>query len=336
MKESFQGQNKWLRVLVLHVPLLLCLVLLLAYRGYASERTIIVLVVLQAGCSIYMLASAHRENEATLQHIDTLTKLVEKDEWEELSTFSEGRLEGLQHALYVALMQTRHHEKSLKQQREYMKEFISHISHQMKTPLAALVMYNELMEDESMSPEARRDFLKRSGQQLERLEWLIQSLLQIAKLEADTIVLERKPVSMDAVVEAVVDSHEIFAQGKDVRLLYEDAHAQPVEMDERWMIQAVENIVKNGVEHTPPGGQVRLWTEENRFTLSLFIEDSGQGMSEEQIDKVFEPFYSRKPDDASVGLGLALAKAIVVKHGGQIFVRSSLGKGTRFEIVLEK
>lgn len=325
------------KILVMHTPVLAAAVMAFFLPGQVGPVVIGGVVLLQAALSLWLYYNYWKRDRYVMRSLERMVVNIENGDWDRLKTYDEGMIAGLQQAIYEQLMQTRHHESSMRKQREYMKDFISHISHQMKTPLAALTMYVELMEDENMQPEVRADFIKRSDQQLDRLKWLIQSLLQIAKLEADSILLDKRDIPLGHIIECAAEDLDIIANEKGVEIDWsDDCSDTAIALDEKWMVQALENIVKNALEHTPEGGRVRIWTAQNRFTISLYVEDNGVGMDKEQIAKVFEPFYSRKQDDVSVGLGLALAKAIVVKHGGQIFVRSTKGEGTRFEIVFDK
>jgi signal transduction histidine kinase len=334
---SFYGKHT-LTAALKYVLFFLPPVAYLIYRGGRADNAALLLLLFSAvlaSCVALYLAWQRRRLYRALYKI---VQAAESGDTAELSTLEDGAAGAVQHALYKVLNEARHTVASGAAQKEYIKEFVSHISHQMKTPIASISMYLELMLDNPGMPRADAErFMARGQEQLKRLEWLIGTLLQIARLEADSIVMDKLPQSLADTLRAAMGTFEEIAAQKGVALTLDAEADFPLPQDEKWLAQAFENLLKNAVEHTPPGGEIRLSTGQNNFLVWVTLEDTGEGMDEEQIRHIFDAFYSRKDDDAGgAGLGLALVKSIVARHGGEIYVKSKKGQGTRFEVTFPK
>lgn len=225
-----------------------------------------------------------------------------------------------------------------KQRKQFLKDTISDISHQLKTPLAALQMYNEIISDEKTGNEVVENFTVKSRRELERMENLIQNLLKLARLDADAITLDRRIHRLRDFLEGCRD---IFAtraaqEGKTISLACGAENS--LRFDEVWLGEAVGNIVKNALDHTTAGDHIEISCEETLLATGIVVTDNGTGIHPEDIHHIFRRFYrSRFSNDRSgAGIGLSLAKAIVERHGGTIAVRSELGHGSEFRLVFPK
>ena len=230
--------------------------------------------------------------------------------------------------------------ESLKMERVFLKDTISDISHQLKTPLSSLKMFNELLLDGAMEDtDTLVKFLESSQNQLERMNWLIKNLLKMAKIEAGAVAFDtRKESAMDTVYEAL-EPLEFKGEAKNLRIeVKETSPGISFNHDKKWLAEAITNIVKNCIENTPEGGRMDIRITENPVMARIIIEDSGQGISPEELPRIFERFYKVRSntEGEGVGIGLALAKSIIEGQGGMISVKSSLGEGTSFTITFPK
>lgn len=218
--------------------------------------------------------------------------------------------------------------------KEFLKNMISDISHQLKTPLAALNMYMEILSEEYEHAETVKVFSKKSVQSLERMEQLVQSLLRMARLDTGSIVFEkRKDYVSELVLQASGELMERAGREKKTILL-EGETEEMICCDLDWTREAVTNLVKNALDHTEAGGVIKISWKRSPAMLRLAVEDDGSGIAPEDIHHIFKRFYrSRKSSDRQgTGLGLSLAKAIVEGQGGTLSVESSPGRGTVFQI----
>lgn len=219
--------------------------------------------------------------------------------------------------------------------KEFLRDMISDISHQLKTPLAALMMYMEIMEEEADREETVRRFTEKSMRSLERMEQLILSLLKMARLDTGNIVFEKRQCFAAGLVsEAVGELQERAArEGKTIRR--EGRPEEQVCCDPSWTKEALGNLVKNALDHTEAGGTIRVTWQRSPAFMRLSVEDDGCGILPEDIHHIFKRFYrSRQAGDRQgAGLGLSLAKRIVEEQGGSLSVESRPGMGSVFRIM---
>lgn len=218
--------------------------------------------------------------------------------------------------------------------REFLKNIISDISHQLKTPLAALNIYNGLLQNEAQGLPAVKEFAELSEQELDRIETLVQNLLKIAKLDAGVIAIEK---GMENVADMMRDIELHFAyrartEQKEMKLSGPDQ--APFLCDRDWLMEAVDNIVKNAFDHTEPGDTVSVEWSKSGSVVQIVITDNGNGIHPEDLYHIFKRFYRSRfsKDTHGLGLGLPLAKAIIEAHKGTIEVSSEPGIGTAFVI----
>ena len=223
----------------------------------------------------------------------------------------------------------------LKKDKENLKDFLSDISHQLKTPLASLVMFNDLMiENENMPYEDRVKFLKSSEEQLRRMEWLIMNILKMGRLEADVIKFNIYEQPLKETLEISVSSLLENIKNKNQNLTFTGDLEAEVRHDREWLAEAISNIVKNAVEPTEEGGDINIDVHKGSLITKIYIKDNGPGISEELQKKVFERFYKgeNSTNPTSIGIGLSLAKSIIEEQNGEIKLKSEKGRGTTFII----
>ncbi len=257
-----------------------------------------------------------------------------------LPAVGEGAFEILGHRFNQMANRLKLNVSQLTAEKVFLRNTISDISHQLKTPLSTLVVYNDLMSEQPDMEAARRaEFLELSHRQLQRLEWLIQSLLKMARLEAGSISFVKRPVNLRAVADAAAAALRTPADEAGVSVVIEERHeGATFTGDEEWLAEAVINIVKNAVEHSRPGGTVTVTVDHTPLTASLTVTDRGCGIEAADLPHIFERFYrsARSVKPNSIGIGLAMAKAIVEGQGGTISVRSERGRGSEFSVVFLK
>ncbi len=218
--------------------------------------------------------------------------------------------------------------------REFLKSTISDISHQLKTPLAALEMYQEIIAAEPDNPETVKTFSLKIDAALRRMEQLIQSLLKITRLDSGAIRFEKTRCSVPELVSLSVRDLSTRAEREHKRLLTDGDPALTLLCDPDWTSEAIANIVKNALDHTSSGAAVRVSWARAPGMLRISIADNGPGIAPEDIHHIFKRFYRsrRSLDTQGVGLGLPLAKAIIEGQGGVISVQSEPGEGAVFTL----
>lgn len=219
-------------------------------------------------------------------------------------------------------------------EKEFLKSTISDISHQLKTPLAALTMYQEIIAGEPDNPDTIRVFSEKMSISLKRIKQLIEAMLKITRLDAGGIVFEQQKNPVYEVVSHGINELKLRAKQENKEIVLKGDRNQTVSCDLEWTGEAIGNIVKNALDHTDSGGVVHIVWTLSPAMVRIQIKDNGSGISPEDIHHIFKRFYRGKKslDTQGIGLGLPLAKAIVEGQKGVISVKSELGAGTTFTI----
>lgn len=244
----------------------------------------------------------------------------------------EGELYRLFHEVNSLAAILNAHAENEKSAKIFLRNTISDISHQLKTPLAALNIYNGLIQDEAKELPVIQEFSRLSEQELDRIETLVQNLLKITKLDADTILLEKSLENVSELAEDI-KKHFLFRagqEGKEICLSGNDDIS--LLCDRNWIIEAISNLVKNALDHTEKGGVIHIQWRAFPSIVRITVKDNGSGIHPEDLHHIFKRFYRSRfsKDTQGIGLGLSLAKAIVEAHNGTIEVDSALGAETSF------
>jgi signal transduction histidine kinase len=228
---------------------------------------------------------------------------------------------------------------TLKEQTELLRsdkirltDAIADIFHQIRTPLTSMNIVVALLSDENLEYARRVQLTRELRKQLERIQWLIESLLKISKIDAGTAVFEAKEVPVRKLLEKASEPFLIPMELRDQQLIL-SAGDECFTGDFLWSVEAVGNILKNAMEHTPEGGRISVRAEETALYTEIVVEDSGEGFDKDDIPHLFERFYKgRNAGESSIGIGLALSRAIITSQNGTIKAENSPEGGARFVI----
>ena len=255
----------------------------------------------------------------------------------------------------------REREKREKQEKEYLKDVMSDISHQLKTPLASMDVFLDLLiNDKVGSEEERKKILNETSNQTRRMEWMVLSMLKLARIEAGAVMFEKKESSLKLILEEVVGGIKYLTDSRGQSLKIDCPDDIIVSVDPEWLTEALINVVKNASDYsvksdtsekkdgsekenssenkqlgTESGDNtIEISVEQNKVFTRIYIRDHGIGMDEETMMHIFERFYSKSSavNPNSVGIGLSLSKSIVEGLGGRITVDSTPGEGSTFKI----
>lgn len=248
----------------------------------------------------------------------------------------EGELYKLFHSVNTLAAVLNAHTESEFQAKEFLKDIISDISHQLKTPLAALNIYNGLLQSETENFPDLKEFAILSEQELDRIEALVQNLLKITMLDAGTIIIEKNVENVSDMMHDIGQHFAYRAKQEQKELILSGASDIMLFCDREWMMEAVSNLVKNAFDHTDAGKRICIGWKQMPDIVQIVVEDNGCGIHSEDIYYIFKRFYRSRfsKDTQGIGLGLPLSKTIVELHGGNIKADSILGKGSTFTINL--
>lgn len=251
-----------------------------------------------------------------------------------ISCDEEGELYRLFHEINSLAAVLNAHAENEEKGKEFMKNTLSDISHQLKTPLAALNIYNGILQEEAGDLSTVREFTSLSEQELDRIETLVQNLLKITKLDAGTIVIERSRENIGEMMNYVEKHFSCQALQEGKHLSLSGDREILLTCDRSWFLEAVSNIVKNAFDHTKERDYIHIQWRQLASVVQILITDNGSGIHPEDLPHIFKRFYRSRfsKDTQGIGLGLSLAKAIVEAHGGTIEADSELGRGTTFTL----
>ena len=228
----------------------------------------------------------------------------------------------------------------IRRDRDRSRDFLADVSHELRTPIAAMRMFNELLrEGADEDPATRAEFLESSRQQLERLDWLAQNLLELSKLDSGLVLLDLRPDDLRAAVESAVEQAEPTARRRGIELkLHMSSRPLRIRHDPQRIGQVVSNLIGNALKFSSSGGTVTVDVRGVEGGAEIEVRDTGVGIDAAELPRIFERFYrgslANEARGSGSGLGLAIVKSIVDMHGGRIGVDSSLGKGSSFVITL--
>jgi len=246
----------------------------------------------------------------------------------------EGAMYRLFHEVNSLVTMADAHADSERRAKEFLRRTISDISHQLKTPIAALNIYNGILQQETADAATVREFTSLSEQELDRIESLVQSLLKMARLDAGAITLERSPENVFDLLEHIKRQYSFRAEQEGKEIVLEGDEQTVFSCDRTWLAEAIGNLVKNALDHTAQGDRILVRWQQSPCLTQITVEDTGSGIHSEDLYHIFKRFYRSRfsKDTQGVGLGLPLAKSIVEAHQGSMEVHSKLGQGTAFTI----
>lgn len=248
--------------------------------------------------------------------------------------FDETKMSALETKLAKFLMMNQVGNAELQKEKQRVDELISDISHQTKTPVANLLLYAELLEEE-IQDEKSLELIQAIHRQAEKLSFLTQSLVKASRLENGMIQTVPKENDCGELLKAVVMQAEGKAAQKNMKLKLRAVESRAL-FDRKWTQEAVYNIVDNAIKYTKAGGKVEISVSIYALFTRIDIKDSGIGITEEEQPKIFGRFYrcSAAQQEEGVGLGLYLAREIIAGQGGYIKVQSKIGEGSVFSVFL--
>ncbi|WP_123042742.1 sensor histidine kinase [Cohnella candidum] len=297
-------------------------------------------IVLLAVLLAVLLVREYRRQLADIHRLAlTLEDTVKHNRPMAFRLYGEGELGILASGVQELSIRLRETIGQLHADKEFLKDTIADISHQLKTPLSSLIIYTDLLLEGNVDEERTREFLGTCRRELDRMEWLTLTLLKLARLEADAMLLQIRPASIPYTVERALNAVRRLAEDRQVSIVTvppspEAAELTEVPHDSRWLAEAIANLLKNAVEHSPSGGIVRAGWEKTPIFLRFYIEDDGPGIAEAELPRIFRKFYRGSSGGSGVGLGLPLAKTIAERHGGMLSAASRSEGGSRFVLTL--
>ena len=230
--------------------------------------------------------------------------------------------------------------RKIENEKENVKSLVTDISHQLKTPLANVELYNTLLAEEGISDEERLEFLETEGIAIEKLKMLVDSLINISRLEADMISIDKKEENLKECIESAISSVKADAAKKNITIKNDIKEDCILAIDRKWTTEAIFNLLDNAVKYTAPNGKINLSLDNGINYFALNIEDNGIGIDTDEYNDIFKRFYRSRNDivqnEKGSGVGLYLVRKIMNLQDGNVMVSSEKGKGSTFTLYFSK
>ena len=295
---------------------------------------LIVLILILAGIVIWQLLEKRKDRRRISSLSAYLSKVQDNAELPKIDETYEGTLHILQSEIYKTANMLQMEFASEQEKNRLMNELLTNVSHQIKTPLAAITIMTDNLERGNLSDRQRQICIRRIRQQTDHITALVRNLLVSSEIDAGVFKAKMEEIPLKQLVDKAADPLSALLEIKGIDFKTDIPREIIVKADQNWFSEAVSNILKNCTEHTPEGGEIRIQANASTLAADLLIEDTGEGMDEETLEHVFERFYKGGGNPDSNGIGMYLAKQIIQIHNGTIDVQSRLNEGTSFHIRL--
>lgn len=272
------------------------------------------------------------------QLTSTAKKIIDGDYSVTINENKEGEIAKLAVSFRSMKDVIRKNMKDLLVEKEFLGQMLQDISHQLKTPLSTISIYNEMLLTEDLPRQQQVQLLQNNEMQISRMNVLIQNLLKVAKIDAKAVSFDKEPLNLVNTINEVLSRLENIINERDLSIDWDGTEEVVVIHDKLWMQEALMNLLKNAIEHSKPGEKITLQVMNTPIYTELVIQDFGEGIAAEDLPHIFNRFYkasnSKKHD--STGIGLALTKAIIEAHQALIKVESVKNAYTKFTITFIK
>lgn len=274
-------------------------------------------------------------NDILIKLSDMLSIISDMREEEVFSMIDDSMFSKLQHQTLKLINVLKAQNKKMEYEKDEIKSLISDIAHQLKTPLTNMKIYSEFLQDEDLSKEDRKEFSQIVLLSLDKLCFLVESMIKMSRLESSVISLHKTKSDInEAILDAITSIYK-KAKGKNINIKFKPEYKIEIKYDKKWTTEAIFNIIENAVKYSPNNSTIFINIERYEMFVRIDIKDQGIGISEEEIPKIFRRFYRGKnvSNEEGIGIGLYLSREIISRQGGYIKVSSSQG-GSIFSIFL--
>ena len=294
-----------------------------------SIYIIIVCLVIES-ISLYFTKKKYNDISELTYKID---KILHNNDYTNFDVNKEGELAVLNSEIYKMTVRLREQSERLENEKNYLKDYLADISHQIRTPMTSIKMIISRLSSQEITFEEQFRLIKEISKLLTRIEWLITALLKVAQLKSDTVKLKKEKISVEKVISKALEPLRIQAEIKNVEIKQKIENGTNYKGDFYWSIEAISNILKNCIEHSENGGSIEIISKINPIYTEIVITDEGNGICKEDLPHLFERFYrGNNSGSESIGIGLYLTKMIISKQNGVITAKNRENKGAEFNI----
>lgn len=254
----------------------------------------------------------------------------------DIKDYEEGNISTLKNDIYKLTVKLKEGRDQSLQDKKELEQVLSDISHQIRTPLTSMYVINDLLSKDDIDAKAKQQFLEKNKMQLERIEWLVTTLLKMSRLDSGSVTLNLEEINIINVLEEALEPLQIPIELKKIQVHFKSKKKTMVLLDAHWTVEVFVNVLKNAYEHTKEEGSIDISVVDNPLYTEVSIHDTGTGIKKEELPHIFERFYTGSGNKESIGVGLNMAKKVMEKQHGEIYATSIEGEGTTFFIKFYK
>lgn len=264
---------------------------------------------------------------------DDIDRILRGDSAVSFADYSEGSMSILTAEIHKMTIRLREQNSALITEKNYLKESLEDIAHQLRTPLTSMVIILEMLRNPELSKHERMSSVQELHSLLSRMNWLIETMLGLSRIEAGAVKFQKQEIECRSLIADSLEpiSVQLDLKGIDV---VTDIEGEPRFTGDRlYFTEALMNILKNCMEHTPEGGKIKIFSKENPIFTQIVVTDNGEGIDEEELPHIFERFYrSGHSSGSGYGIGLAFARKIAISQNGSLQAANSPGGGALFDM----
>ena len=290
-------------------------------------------IVTSAAFLIFYEIILSRRRDQVMQLCDDIDRILRSDDQISFDEFKEGELSVLSAEIHKMTIRLREQNAALLHEKQFAKEALEDISHQLRTPLTSVMMILGLMNDSELTEKERTEYLRDLYELLARMKWLIETMLSLSRIEADAAKFAKETVSCRELIAQSVETVSVTAELKGVELRTVIDGAPAFAGDLHYTSEAIVNLLKNAIEHTPAGGTVTVTARGSNIATEITITDTGEGIPEAELPHIFDRFYrSSEYTKNGFGIGLAFAKKVISVQDGSLRASNIKPHGAEFSI----
>lgn len=336
MGKNFDRINNIFKILIITLCLFFNLLIAFLSRSYKiSLVTLVFSLIIIFMYFVYEKMFQNYMNDILVKLSDMLAIIADMKEIEVFSMIDDSLFSKLQHQTLRLINILKSQNNKIKNDKDEVKALVSDIAHQLKTPLTNMKMYSEFLQDESLTKEEREEFNKFILVSLDKLCFLVESMIKMSRLESSVISIKPKLGDLNDTIILAISQLYKKAGLKNIYINFNEKDKVSIYHDKKWTCEAIFNIIENSIKYSNPGSTINISVEKYEIFTRIDIQDKGIGIPEEEMPKIFSRFYRGQnvSEEEGIGIGLYLSREIITKQNG--YIKVSSGKnGTTFSVFL--
>lgn len=327
-------RNREIRQFIFFFLFISLIIIILAFTRNTEAGIFCIILTVALGILFFLFTKIRYKNIASL--CEQIDLVLHNADSLYISESAEGELSILQSEITKMTLRIREQNEALKREKEHLADSLADIAHQLRTPLTSANLILSLLEKNTDENE-RKILLRKTEQSFVQMEWLINSLLKLSRLDAGIVVFQNSPIDVNTLIMTATHPFFISMELHHITLVTDIPDKMIIHGDLNWLSEAIQNIIKNCIQSVGDGGKIEIICKDTPLFGEIVIQDNGAGFEKEDLPHVFDRFYRGKKDNASgYGIGLALSKMIITRHNGIITAKNRATGGAIFCIRFSK